>query len=67
VLTVSTAGEGCAHIVDGTLQINAGFGTKEITYTGSEHKKARLIGDGLIAAAQHAFGAQASFSGVFRW
>jgi len=66
VLTVSTAGEACAHIVDGTLQVNARFGARDVTYTGTEHTKAKLVGDGLIAAA-HPFGAQASFAGAFRW
>jgi len=67
VLTVISAGEACAHIVDGTLQVNAFFGARDVTYTGSEHKKAKLVGDGLVAAAHHTLGGQASFSGVFRW
>jgi len=67
LLTVATTGEACAHIVDGTLQVNAFFGTRDVTYTGSQHKKAKLVGDGLIAAAHHSFGGQASFSAVFRW
>jgi hypothetical protein len=67
VLTVVTTGEACAHIVDGTLQVNAFFGPKDVTYTGTEHKKAKLVGDGLIAAAHRLFGGQASFSGSFRW
>jgi len=67
VLTVSTTGEACAHIVDGTLQVNAFFAARDVTYTGSEHKKAKLVGDGLVAAAHHTFGGQASFSGAFRW
>ncbi|MGH3505723.1 MAG: hypothetical protein ACRDO2_00810 [Nocardioidaceae bacterium] len=67
VLTVATTGEACAHIVDGTLQINAFFGPEQVTYEGTAHKKAKLVGDGLIAAAHHTFGGQASFSGSFRW
>ena len=67
VLTVNTTGEACAHIVDGTLQLNAFFGKKDVTYAGAEHTSAKLVGDGLIAAAHHWFGGQASFSGAFRW
>lgn len=66
VLTVGTSGEACAHIVDGTLQVNAYFGKKDVTYAGSEHQKAKLVGDGLIAAAHHVYGGQASLSGSFR-
>ena len=67
VLTVTTTGEACAHIVDGTLQVNAGFGKKDVAYAGSAHKSAKIVGDGLIAAAHHWYGGQASFSGTFRW
>ncbi len=67
VLTVHTRGEACAHIVDGTLQVNAFFDKKDVSYEGSEHKKATLVGDGLIAAAHHWYGGQASFSGTVRW
>jgi hypothetical protein len=67
VLNVHTRGEACAHIVDGTLQVNAFFDRKDVSYEGSEHKKATLVGDGLIAAAHHWYGGQASFSGTVRW
>lgn len=67
VLTVATSGEACAHVVDGTLQLNAWFGPKDLTYSGTEHKKAKVVGDGLIAAAHHSYGAQASFSATVRW
>jgi hypothetical protein len=67
VLTVHTRGEACAHIIDGTLQVNAFFDKKDVSYEGSDHKKAALVGDGLIAAADHVYGGQASFSGTVRW
>jgi hypothetical protein len=67
VLTVHTTGEACAHISDGTLVVNAYFGKKDVSYEGSEHKKAAVIGDGLIAAAHHWYGGQASFMGTVRW
>ncbi|MDT7783421.1 MAG: hypothetical protein QOF58_1840 [Pseudonocardiales bacterium] len=67
VLTVHTHGEACAHIIDGTLQVNSYFDKKDVSYEGSEHKKAAVVGDGLIAAAHHWYGGQASFSGTVRW
>jgi hypothetical protein len=66
-LTVNTSGEACAHFMDGTLRLNAFFGKKDVTYAGSEYKSAKLVGDGLIAAAHQWYGGQASFSGSFRW
>ena len=67
VLTVQTTGEVCAHIVDGSLEINAYFGPRQVHYEGTAHKRARLVGDGLIAGAHRIYGGQASFSGTFRW
>ncbi len=67
VLTVHTHGEACAHISDGTLGVNAYFGKKDLSYEGSEHKKAAVVGDGLIAAAHHWYGGQATFMGTVRW
>jgi hypothetical protein len=67
VLTVRTRGTAEAHIVDGSLQVNAFFGRRNVRYTGTEHCRVRLIGDGLIAVADHPWGGQASFSGTFRW
>ena len=67
VLTVRTDGEASAHIVDGTLQVVAFFDSKDVKFKGCKLKKAKLIGDGLISAAHYSYGAQASFSGAFRW
>jgi hypothetical protein len=67
VLTVHTTGEACAHVISGALQVNAFFDAKDVVYSGTEHKKAKLVGDGLIAAADGFLGAQASFSAAVRW
>ena len=63
---VRTRGEACAHIVDGSLSVNAFFRARNVTYDGFGRCRPKLVGDGLIAASQSAFGAQASFSGSFR-
>jgi hypothetical protein len=66
VLTVRALGEGCAHIVDGTLQVNAFFGSKGITCEGCATRKLKVVGDGLVAASHSQLGGLATFSGVFR-
>lgn len=65
VLRVRTRGEGCAHIVDGSLQVNAFFKARNVRYEGFP-ERTRLVGDGLIAAAHGWLGGQASFFGMFR-
>ena len=67
VLTVTTDGEACAHIVDASLTVNAPFGRDDLSYAGSAHKKAKVVGDGLIAAKTSWLGGQASISTQVRW
>ena len=67
VLTVTTIGEACAHIVDASLTVNAPFGRDDLSYAGSAHKKAKVVGDGLIAAKHSWLGGQASVSTQVRW
>ena len=64
VLTVHTDGEGCAHVVDGSLQVNGFFDRKDVR--GGSGEKVRLVGDGLIAVSHGMLGGLASFSGTFR-
>ena len=66
-LTVSTTGEACAHIIDASLSVNAYFDKADLAYAGAEHKKAKVDGDGLIAAAHSWLGGQASVSTSVRW
>lgn len=67
VLSVATTGEACAHQFSGVLQVNAYFDRMNVSYDGAEHKKVKLVGDGLIAAAHQWYGGQASFSAAFSW
>lgn len=66
VITARTLGEGCAHIVDGSLSVNAAFRAKNVSYAGYGRCRPRLVGDGLIAVAHSQLGGQASFFGAFR-
>jgi hypothetical protein len=65
VMTVSSRGEVCAHIVDGSLTFNAGFRAKDVSYEGYGRPYPKLVGDGLIAVSHSWFGGQASFFGAF--
>jgi hypothetical protein len=67
VLTVVTTGEACAHPVDASLTVNAYFDRRDVTYTGTVHKKATVVGDGLIAASNSWLGGQAAVSASVRW
>jgi hypothetical protein len=67
VLTVVTTGEACAHPVDASLTVNAYFNRGDVTYAGTAHKKAVVVGDGIIAAKNSWLGAQASISAAVRW
>ena len=68
-LDVSTTGEVCRHqFSPSTLIVNASFGDGDLTYTGTEHKKVKVVGDGLIAASNSlGFGFGASISVPVRW
>ena len=66
-LTVTTTGEACAPFGGGTPAVNAYFGTRQVTYDGSAHKKVRVLGDGLIAAGGSWLGYQANLSATVAW
>lgn len=66
VVALTTTGEGCAHVVDGSLRVNAYFTNRDVTFEGYP-RRARLVGDGLLAVSHGWLGGQASFSGSFRW
>ena len=52
----STTGELCSHFIDGTPSLNAYFGAKQVSYTGT-HKRARVTNGSI--GFQHTFiGAQ---------
>ena len=64
-MSAATAGELCSHFIDGTPTLNAYFGNKQVTYTGT-HKRAR-VSDGIIAFKNSFIGAQASIGLSVRW
>jgi hypothetical protein len=63
-LKVRTKGEACAHIVDGTLQVVAGFDNRKVR--GPACHRPRVIGEGLLSAAVHPYGGQAQLSAQIR-
>lgn len=62
---ITTTGELCSHVVDGTPTLNAYFGAKQVTYTGA-HKRAR-VSNGMIAFKNSWIGAQGSVGLFVRW
>jgi hypothetical protein len=62
---IDTTGELCSHFIDGTPTVNAYFGKKQVSYTGS-HKHARVT-DGMIAVKQSWLGAQGSVGLSVHW
>lgn len=62
---IATTGELCSHFIDGTPTLNAYFGKKQVSYTGS-HKHARVT-DGLIAFKHSWLGGQGSVGMSVHW
>lgn len=67
VVTVRTDGEACAHIVDGSLTVNAGFRKRDVTFASAGRSRPRLVGEGLVAVAHSQLGGQASLFATVRW
>ncbi len=68
VLSVRTTGDLCMHQFAPVLVLNAAYDGKDLSYSGTAHRKAKGVGDGLIAASNSlGFGFGASFSGSVRW
>ena len=67
-LTVHTTGEVCMHQFADTLILQSYFGKNDMTYSGTAHHKAKVVGDGMISAGNAlGFGFVASFSSSVRW
>lgn len=67
-LSVSARGELCTTFYGDALRVNAAFGTKDLVYAGTAHRKVKVVGDGLLAASDNGwFGGQASFSASLKW
>jgi hypothetical protein len=62
---VHTTGELCSHFIDGTPTLNASFGARQVTYTGT-HKRAR-VSNGIIGFKNSFLGAQGSIGLTVRW
>lgn len=62
---ITTTGELCSHFIDGTPTLNAYFGAKQVSYTGT-HKRARVT-NGMIAFKNSWIGAQGSVGLSVRW
>jgi hypothetical protein len=67
-LTVHSTGEVCMHQFADTLILLSYFDKKDMTYTGTAHNKAKVVGDGMVSAGNAlGFGFVASFSSSVRW
>lgn len=62
---ITTTGEACGLGVAGEFNLNAYFDKKQVGYSGPGHKK-KVVGDGLLAAANHFYGAQAAVTFTVR-
>ena len=63
--SITTKGELCSHFIDGTPTLNAYFGAKQVSYSGS-HKRARVT-NGIIGFTNSFLGAQGSVGLSVRW
>jgi hypothetical protein len=67
-LAVHSSGEVCMHQFADTLTLLSYFDKKDLTYSGTAHHKAKVVGDGMISAGNGlGFGFVASFSSSVRW
>ena len=66
-LTVHTTGTAEAPFGGGTPSVVAYFDTGDTTYVGTAHRRARIVGDGLISAGGSWFGYQATFTTTVAW
>ena len=62
---IDTTGELCSHFIDGTPTVNAYFGAKQVSYSGT-HKRAR-VSNGMISFSHSFIGAQGSVGMTVRW
>ena len=64
--TITTRGELCGHIVDGSPTLNASFRNRHVKYAGT-HGRAKVVGEGLVAFNRSWLGAQGSVGLSVRW
>lgn len=64
--TITTRGELCGHVVDGSPTLSAAFRNRHVKYAGT-HKRAKVVGEGLIGFGHSWLGAQGSVGMSVRW
>ncbi|HEX6148630.1 hypothetical protein [Nocardioides sp.] len=65
--TITTRGELCGHPVDGSPTLNAAFRNRHVTYSGTAHRRVKVLREGLIAFNHSFLGAQGSVGMSVRW
>jgi hypothetical protein len=66
--TISTTGELCGIVGDGSPALTASFGDLQTTYSGTAHKRARVVGEATIKSRTSWFGASGAVEGLsVRW
>jgi hypothetical protein len=66
--TISTTGELCGIVGDGSPALTASFGDLQTTYSGTAHKRARVVGEATIRSRTGFFGAYGAVEGLsVRW
>ena len=67
-LTAQVAGEICTGFYGDNYTVNAAVRSRQLDYEGTAHRKAKVVGDGLISASYVPwFGGQAGFSATVKW
>ena len=67
VLSSRTRGDVCTGFYGDTMTVNSTLRTKNLHYTGTAHRKPKVVGDGLISAGLFPGYGQATFSASIRW
>jgi hypothetical protein len=66
--TIGTTGELCGIVGDGSPALTASFGAAQTTYSGTAHKRVRVIGEAAIKSRTGWFGAYGAVEGLsVRW
>jgi hypothetical protein len=66
-LSARVPGDLCTGFSGDSITANGGITKADLQYAGTAHRKAKLVGEGLVAVGVQSFGGQASFSASLRW
>jgi hypothetical protein len=66
-LSARVKGDLCTGFYGDSMTVNATVRTNDLHYTGTAHRKPKVVGDGLVAAGVSSIGGLASFSASVRW